>query len=116
MRTIRSVSKVIHPVLAVDLFAQYSTRLRPAHIPPPLVSRQDYTPALPVQKVPGHSQAELRVLGVITCVSQVVSAVNLNQPRILHAAASLIVSLGYQDRLGPPGEEHTVRAGSVAEP
>jgi len=116
MRTIRRVGKIIHPVFAANPLRHYGARLRPAHVPSPLVSRQHHTLALPVQEIPGYSQAELRVFGVVTRVSEVERAVNLNQPRIFHPAASLIVSLWYQDRLGAPGEVHAVGAGCVAEP
>ena len=81
----------IHPVFAIDLLRYDSSGLSPGFVPLAFVCGEDYTHALPVDQIFRGGQAKLGVFFVVAGVSEVVSAVKLDEARVFDSSIFFVV-------------------------
>src|ERR1700733_8426720 len=104
---VRSCSEIIHPVLAGNFFRHDRPRLRPAHVPPSLVSRKNHASPFPVDQILRSRQTQLRILLVVAGVSQIIGVSEPNQPRVFHSSIFFVILFRRKYWLPPPREGDT---------
>src|SRR5258708_31107093 len=101
--------------MAVDFFGEDGARLSPANVPVAFVGGEDYAFALPSNQIGRSNETKLRVLLVVTRVSEIVRVVDFLEARGFHSAVFFIWSLGGNKWNGTTNEMETVGAFGVAE-
>jgi len=101
--------------ITVHFLWNHRARFCPAAIPFFLIREKNHAEPLPLNSIHRFRKAELRILAVVAGVSQTVSAMELNKPRILNPAALFILRLRRQHRAELPREVNTVPALHVTE-